>query len=170
MTAERVLGSIQVSRDGPPKGRVLLAIPLARLGAWLATAALAAGAATLGFRVSAGEGGLDRLLHPASHAAQSAAVYVEVPEQIVNLHPASRTRLLKIAVTLAVPEVERARVQAAEPKVVDVLQTYLRQLDDTDLNGTAGLLGIRSEIRRRLTLLLGEGAVSDVLLRSILTQ
>ena len=48
--------------------------------------------------------------------------------------------------------------------------TPSRNLDQHDLRGSAGLLRLREELRRRFNLILGPDTVSDVLLRSLLTQ
>ncbi|WP_207477309.1 flagellar basal body-associated FliL family protein [Arenibaculum pallidiluteum] len=150
-------------------GRVLLALPLRRLVLAFVGTGLVVGAAVAGFRLSAGEGGLDRLLAPRTESAAVHA-YVELPDMIVNLHPASRSRHLKIGITLATTEERRALLTQDQPKVVSALQEYLRGLDDTDMQGSAGLFRLRVEMRRRLALLLGENAVADVLIRSFLTQ
>ncbi|WP_244439559.1 flagellar basal body-associated FliL family protein [Azospirillum baldaniorum] len=56
------------------------------------------------------------------------------------------------------------------PHLVNAQQEFLRNIDQHDLRGSAGLLRLREELRRRFNLILGPDTVSDVLLRSLLTQ
>lgn len=148
---------------------MVITLPVTRLLKWLAGAVLIVAAVVAGFRLSAGPVGLDALLAPRSEAGTGTA-FVELPEVIVNLHPESRSRHLKIAVTVAVPPEQRDRLARQEPQLMNAMQAFLRGLDDTDLQGSAGLFRLRDELRRRLQLVAADVTVTDVLLRNLLTQ
>lgn len=144
-------------------------IPLARLAAWIAALLVVLASAVGGYRLSAGPGALERVFadSPAGPVEMS---FVDLPEVIVNLHAASHSRFLKIAVTLAVEPERRLSVEGMQPQIMNAMQEFLRGLDDRDLEGSAGLFRLRTELHRRLDLVLGEAVVTDVLLRNILTQ
>jgi flagellar FliL protein len=49
------------------------------------------------------------------------------------------------------------------PRVVDVLNGFLRAVDVTDLEDPAALLRLRAQMLRRVQIVTGEGAVRDLL-------
>lgn len=136
---------------------------------WILAGLVVTAAALAGYRLSAGPEALERLSGE-SRAEPAGMSFIELPEVIVNLHAASHSRFLKIAVTLAVEPDLRLPVERMQPQVMNAMQEFLRGLDDRDLEGSAGLFRLRTELRRRLDLVLGDGVVADVLLRNILTQ
>jgi flagellar FliL protein len=144
-------------------------IPLARLAGWLIALLVVVASGVAGYRLSAGPEALERVFGDAP-AGPVDLSFVDLPEVIVNLHAASHSRYLKIAVTLAVEPERRLPVERMQPQIMNALQEFLRGLDDRDLEGSAGLFRLRTELHRRLDLVLGEAVVADVLLRNILTQ
>lgn len=147
----------------------IFVIPLAKVATWLAAVLLVTASAVAGYRLSAGPDAFERLFGEGG-AKPAELSFVDLPEVIVNLHSASHSRYLKIAVTLAVAPERRLPVERMQPQVMNALQEFLRGLDDRDLEGSAGLFRLRTELHRRLDLVLGEAVVADVLLRNILTQ
>jgi flagellar FliL protein len=99
-------------------------------------------------------------------------VYYNLPEFVVNL-PAStgRTSFLKLALSLELDSAaDVASVQAVMPRVVDYLQTYLRELRPDDLRGTAALSRLRQELLLRVSAAAPLAKVNDVLLQELLLQ
>ena len=56
------------------------------------------------------------------------------------------------------------------PRVVDIFQTYLRELRATDLNGSAGLFRLKEEMTRRVKVAVAPNAVAAVLFKEIVVQ
>lgn len=147
----------------------VVVVPIARMVLALAGLAVVGAAGVAGYWTSAGPQAVDRLFSPPPPPAPAAA-FIELPEVIVNLHPEMPSRFMKIGITLAVPGTERMRVDAMQPELMNALQEFLRNLDQRDLDGSAGIHRLRSELKRRLALIAGDGAIDSVLLRSLLTQ
>lgn len=154
---------------GAGRARVILVVPLARLAMAVAALALVGGAGLAGYWAAAGREGVDRLFTAPPPQAPT-PYFHDLPDVIVNLHPDMASRYLKIGVTIASDAESRARVERATPALMNALQEFLRNLDQRDLQGSAGLHRLRGELRRRFALIVGEDAVGDVLLRSVLTQ
>ncbi len=159
------------ARTGTP-GRqrmYVIVLPLARLA--LAAAALCgvAAAGFGGYWLAVGPDGVARLFED-TPVAEPAQTVLDMPELMVNLHADTPSRFMKIGVTLVMAPKDRGRVEQAMPHLVNAQQEFLRNLDQHDLHGSAGLLRLRGELRRRFNLILGPDTVSDVLLRSLLTQ
>ena len=147
----------------------VIVLPLARLALTLAAVLGVAAAGAGGYWLAVGSDGVAALFAE-SPIAEPAQVTLDLPELIVNLRPDTPSRFLKIGITLVLAPQDRARVDRAIPHLTDALQDFLRNLDQKDLEGSAGLHRLRVEMRRRFNQVLGQDIVADVLLRSLLTQ
>lgn len=99
-------------------------------------------------------------------------IYYELPEFIINLNTGGRgTSFLKMKIALELPSEETLlKVQAAEPRIADSLNTYLRELRASDLSGSAGLYRLREELLMRINKSLHPQQVNDVLFKEIIVQ
>ena len=87
-------------------------------------------------------------------AAGKPAVFVDLPEILVNLSnpSAERTQYLRIKVVLELPEQKMIeQITPIMPRVMDAFQTYLRELRPSDLDGSAGLYRLKEELTRRVS-------------------
>ncbi|MAU53571.1 MAG: flagellar basal body protein FliL [Roseovarius sp.] len=101
---------------------------------------------------------------PAPHAVDLAhLVFVPVEPLIVSYAEAERSRHLRFRAELEVPAAEASEVARVMPRVVDVLNTYLRALRLADLEERSALLRLRGQMLRRVQAVVGEGRVNDLL-------
>ncbi len=102
----------------------------------------------------------------AAQAAPSgiAPVFVPVTEMIVTLAAGGNARHLRFVSSLEVEPGAAPDVVALMPRIVDVLNDYLRAIDPSDLNDPAILLRIRAQMLRRIMLVTGNGKVKDLLI------
>jgi flagellar FliL protein len=101
------------------------------------------------------------------------AVFVDMPEILVNLSSAGsdRTQYLKVKMTLEVADQQmQAQLQPMMPRVTDTFQTYLRELRPSDLDGSAGLYRLKEELTRRVNALVSPHRVNAVLFKEIVVQ
>ncbi|MBC7131929.1 MAG: flagellar basal body-associated FliL family protein [Roseovarius sp.] len=90
-------------------------------------------------------------------------VFVPVEPLVVSYAEAGRSRHLRFRAELEVPAAQAAEVTRVMPRVVDVLNTYLRALRLTDLEESGALLRLRGQMLRRVQAVVGEGRVNDLL-------
>lgn len=147
----------------------IVVVPLMRLALGAAALAGVAAAGVGGYWLAVGNAGVQRLF-AAPEPAEPWQAALDMPEQIVNLRSGTPSRYLKIGITLALAPQDRERVTHAMPHLVSAQQEFLRNLDQHDLQGSAGLYRLRAELRRRFNLIVGQDVVAEVLLRSFLTQ
>ena len=105
--------------------------------------------------------------------AAKPAVFVDMPEVLVNLSNAGgdRTQYLKIKIVLEVPDQSLvAQIQPMMPRVMDAFQTYLRELRPTDLDGSAGLYRLKEELTRRVNAAIAPNHINAVLFKEIVVQ
>jgi flagellar FliL protein len=126
----------------------------------------AAGGEGHGDAHAGGEGGEAEAHHP---------VFFEVPDILVNVSSdGGKPVFLKLAVSLEVEGASHEEIAASlepiMPRVVDQLQTYLRELRLEDLSGSAALFRLKEELLRRVNLAADPIQVKGVLFREMIVQ
>lgn len=90
-------------------------------------------------------------------------VYVPIEPLVVSYARDGRSRHLRFRAELEVPEDEEREVTRLMPRVVDVLNTYLRALRLDDLQEPTALLRLRAQMLRRVQTVVGHERVNDLL-------
>ena len=100
------------------------------------------------------------------------AVFYDMEELLVNLNVGSkRPSFLKVTISLEVAnELQIPVVERNMPRVRDSFQTYLRELRQEDLQGSAGLYRLREELLLRVNKIVYPAKVNDILFGEILVQ
>ncbi len=109
--------------------------------------------------------------HGDEHGSVETA-FLAIPPMVLNLNTddgSGRFLRLTIQLELAHPE-EKPQVEAAMPRVIDQLQTYLRELRVQDLRGSAGIYRLQMELLWRVNKAVAPVEVKDVLFQEILIQ
>ena len=116
--------------------------------------------------------GLDQAQKHAMEAKPAAPVFVDLPDMIANLNANSRRpTYVKLVARLEVAKPEDAeRVKAAMPRVVDLFQTYLREMRPEELRGSAGTHRLREELIARASIAAAPTRVVDVLFIELIVQ
>ena len=89
--------------------------------------------------------------------------FVPLEPIIISLHGGSRTHL-RFRAQLEVGRPHKTEVEQLVPRVVDVLNSYLRALDVQDLENNAALARLRAQMLRRVQIATGGGRVNDLLI------
>lgn len=92
------------------------------------------------------------------------ATFVPLDTIIVNLPNHSGHEILRFSAQLEVSPTHLQDVEAVRPRIVDVLNSYLRAVDIVDLEDPTALVRLRSQMLRRVQVVTGEGRVSDLLI------
>jgi flagellar FliL protein len=159
-----------VAEEGaaPPKkkGRMMLILAgvggLAAIGGGLWFTGILPG--LLGVKKAAGPA--------AAHEAAAAPTYLDVPEIITNLNvPGRRQSYLKLHAKLELGGAgDVAGVTAAMPRILDLFQTYLRDMRPEELRGSEGSYRLREELIGRATVAAAPAQVRDVLFQEMVIQ
>ncbi|CAN5197440.1 flagellar basal body-associated protein FliL [soil metagenome] len=111
--------------------------------------------------------------HAAAAPPPKPPVFLDVPEILVNLAntPGERVQYLKVKVVLEVKDQPLvAQIQPTMPRVMDLFQTYMRELRPGDLNGSVGLFRLKEELTRRVNAAISPSQVNAVLFKEIIIQ
>jgi flagellar FliL protein len=111
---------------------------------------------------SHGEDGSD----PASPAITYSenASFVPLQPIILALGEATSWRHLKFSAQVEVEPGSEAAVSNLSPRILDIMNTYLRAVDEQELADKASLIRIRMHLLRRIQVIVGEGRVRDFLI------
>jgi flagellar FliL protein len=82
---------------------------------------------------------------------------------IISIGRGGLARHLRFEAQLEVDPARASEVTTLMPRVVDVLNGYLRAVDVSDLEDPASLVRLRAQMLRRVQIVTGEGAVRDLL-------
>jgi flagellar FliL protein len=176
----KAAGADAAAEPAKPGGRrrLLLAVPvlLAGTGAGLWFSGVLPSLLGLGNRGDAhaatdGHGAATEGGHAA--AAAKTPTFLEMPEMVANLNsvPGRRTSFVKLLarIELARPE-DVATAQAGMPRLLDLFQTYLREMRPEELRGSAGTWRLREELIARANIAIAPARVTDVLFTELLIQ
>lgn len=89
--------------------------------------------------------------------------FVALDPMTISLGRASDNRHLRFRAQLEVPSSRQEAVQNLVPRVVDVLNSYLRAVEITDLQDPAALVRLRAQMLRRVQVVAGPKNVNDLL-------
>ena len=95
--------------------------------------------------------------------AVPAVGFVDLPPVVVSVN-AGDSRHLKFHAQLEVNADYVADVEKLQPRIMDVLNNYLRAVELNDLEDSLALVRIRGHLLRRIEIVVGEGRVRDVLI------
>ena len=96
-------------------------------------------------------------------APSADVAFVPIPPLVISLGPDSTSRHLRFAAELEVEPAALAEVGRLMPRVLDVLNSYLRAVDARQFDSPGTLLRLRAQMLRRVQIVLGEGRVRDLL-------
>lgn len=89
--------------------------------------------------------------------------FVAIEPLVVSLGKDAGGRHLRFAAQIEVPRAHEQEVRSIVPRLVDVMNTYLRAVDISHMEESTALIRMRAQLLRRLQLVAGEGRVRDVL-------
>ncbi len=89
--------------------------------------------------------------------------FVPVEPLVITLGAAADNRHLRFAAQLEVTGAHVPDVTLLLPRIVDVMNGYLRALDPTEFDDPAALIRMRAQMLRRIQIVTGEGRVRDLL-------
>ncbi|MCZ4352887.1 flagellar basal body-associated FliL family protein [Roseovarius aestuarii] len=90
--------------------------------------------------------------------------YVPIEPMVISVGNGATGKHLRFRAQLEVSPVYQREVERLMPRVVDVLNTYLRALELADLADSTALVRLRSQMLRRIQIVTGGERVNDLLI------
>lgn len=89
--------------------------------------------------------------------------FVSIEPLLITLGGDGPQRHLRFRAELEITPGEESNVTALMPRVLDVLNGYLRAVEITELEKPTALIRMRAQMLRRIQLVVGDGRVRDLL-------
>jgi flagellar protein FliL len=107
--------------------------------------------------------------HAVEHAAPGAEdlpdiAFVPVEPVVISLGGAAQGRHLRFTSQIEVEAAYTADVTLLLPRILDVLNGYLRAIEVAELEDPAALVRMRAQLLRRIQVVTGQGRVRDLLI------
>ena len=90
--------------------------------------------------------------------------FVPIQPMVVSLGQTSGGRFLHFTSQLEVDKTYQPDVTLLLPRILDVLNGYLRAVETQELENPAALVRLRAQMLRRIQIVTGEGRVRDLLI------
>lgn len=90
--------------------------------------------------------------------------FVPIEQIIISLPKEASARNLRFVGQLEVAPGQAEAVQQLMPRIVDVLNTYLRAVEVKDIEQPSSAMRLRAQMLRRVQVVAGEGLVRDLLI------
>ena len=137
-------------------------------GLILATAGAAGGyfAAVSGLVGVTGE----RSGKPEDRSFTAHTAFVDIDPMIISIQRPGGLSQLRLKVSLEVAESKADAVADLMPRLLDVLNSYLRAVDTIDISDAATLVRLRAQMLRRIQIVAGENAVKDLLIQEFVVN
>lgn len=113
---------------------------------------------------SSGHGAEGGLGATAGAGPLAGIAFVSMDPITISLPPGSSARHLRFTGQLEVDPERAAAVTQLMPRILDVLNTYLRAVEVRDLEQPASIPRLRAQMLRRIQVVTGEGQVRDLLI------
>lgn len=94
----------------------------------------------------------------------SDVVFVKINPLIISLPAGGESKHVRFGAQLEVNATYEKEVEAIMPRIVDVLNSYLRAVEPADFDQPAALTRLRTQLLRRVQVVTGEGRVRDFLI------
>jgi flagellar FliL protein len=92
-----------------------------------------------------------------------AIAFVPLDPMLVSIKDGANNRILRFVAQLEVNPDAVREVENIRPRIVDILNGYLRALEIEDLEAPAALMKIRSQMLHRVRIVAGENRINDLL-------
>lgn len=90
--------------------------------------------------------------------------FVELPPMVISLGEVPGLRNLRFRASLETPSAYSAEVTRIMPRIIDVLNGYLRAVEVGELADRRALPKLRAQMLRRIQIVTGKGRVQDLLI------
>jgi flagellar FliL protein len=99
-----------------------------------------------------------------SLGVQTGIAFVPLDTMVVSLGADSGSSHLRFTAQVEVEDTAEADVTLLKPRILDVLNSYLRAIDTASIEDPQAMARLRAQMLRRVQIVTGEGRVRDLLI------
>ncbi|TAG13557.1 MAG: flagellar basal body protein FliL [Rhodobacterales bacterium] len=102
--------------------------------------------------------------HEGAPGPMTGIAFVPLETMVISLGPDSGSSHLRFTAQVEVVDTAAADVTLLAPRILDVLNSYLRAIDTAAIEDPSAMAKLRSQMLRRVQIVTGEGRVRDLLI------
>lgn len=96
--------------------------------------------------------------------ALAGIAFVPLETMVISLGHDAGSRHLRFSAQVEVVDTAAAEVTLLSPRIMDVLNSYLRAIDTASIEDPQAMARLRAQMLRRIQIVTGEGRVRDLLI------
>lgn len=123
-----------------------------------------------GFQSNVAADASDHQKAPKEIGTMPDVAYVAIEPLVVSLGENGQDGHLRFRAQLEVVPAHEAEVVTLMPRVIDVLNSYLRALETRDLTDSTALVRLRAQMLRRIQIVTGGARVNDLLIMEFIVN
>jgi flagellar protein FliL len=97
-------------------------------------------------------------------------IFVKLPPIIIPLGENANAKHLRAIFTVETDPTYENRIKKLQPRLMDMLNTYLRAIEEKELTNPERFQNLQAQMLRRARLVAGEGAVKNLLVQEFILQ
>lgn len=97
-------------------------------------------------------------------------VFVKLPPIIIPLGENANAKHLRAIFSIETEPTYEDRIKKLQPRLMDMLNTYLRAIEEKELTNPERFQNLQAQMLRRARLVSGEGAVKNLLVQEFILQ
>lgn len=109
-------------------------------------------------------GGEDHAEEEHAPGPLTGVAFVPLETIVISLAPDSGSEHLRFTAQLEVVDTAAADVTTLTPRILDVINSYLRAIDTASIEDPQAMARLRAQMLRRIQVVTGEGRVRDLLI------
>ena len=109
-------------------------------------------------------GGEDHAEEEAMPGPLMGVAFVPLETMVISLAPDSGSEHLRFTAQLEVVDSAAADVTTRTPRILDVINSYLRAIDTASIEDPHAMARLRAQMLRRIQVVTGDGRVRDLLI------
>lgn len=110
--------------------------------------------------------------HGSGHAAASggASAFVPMGEMVIPLGPNAKSKFLVLETQIETSPDDAAAIEALRPRVLDVFNTFLRAVEESDIEAPSATIRLRAQLLRRVRAVAAPVEPRDLLITSFVLK
>ncbi len=90
--------------------------------------------------------------------------FVPIDPLVISLGTNASSKHLRFSAQLEIDPTHQEEVTTLMPRILDILNTFLRAVEDSDIESPTSMTRLRAQMLRRVQVVTGEGRVKDLLI------
>lgn len=101
---------------------------------------------------------------------ESGIAFMPLGEIVIPLSPNARARHLLMEAEIEVDIAELENIEQLRPRILDMFNTYLRAIDETDLDDPSAVIRLRAQLLRRISVVTAPARPRDLLITAFILK